>query len=171
MDLLLFLFAGYGITTIIVYGDIFESFRNYLNNGQESVRKNFWGMLINCPMCVGFWIGVLLSLFFITPSHYLEGCLTQSVNQESIYHWLYFSYNIISDLLKSIIDGAIVGSFSWSIHMVISLIKSKREYYDSKDIYYQYKMMQDEKEKMAASTDDIQQSTEISSKNQDILLD
>ena len=49
MDLLYFVLAAYGLTQILVYGRVFES-----------VRPSYH--FFHCPMCVGFWTGVLLLL-------------------------------------------------------------------------------------------------------------
>ena len=56
MDLLYFILAAFGITQIVVYGSVFNSFR--------PSKEKFAGFF-HCPMCVGFWIGVLL--FGINP--------------------------------------------------------------------------------------------------------
>ena len=49
MSLLYFILASYGITSIIVYGRIFDKVRP---------SHHFF----HCPTCVGFWVGVLLML-------------------------------------------------------------------------------------------------------------
>ena len=54
MQLLWFVLAAYGLTQILVYGDIFNKIRpskEWLNN---------FGLLFHCPMCMGFWVGVFL---------------------------------------------------------------------------------------------------------------
>jgi hypothetical protein len=55
MDLLWFTLAGYGLTQLLVYGSIFKRPRNYIKEKSE-----FFGELVTCPMCMGFWTGVLL---------------------------------------------------------------------------------------------------------------
>ena len=49
MDLLYFILCAYGITQILLYGHIFDKIRP---------DKRFF----KCPMCVGFWTGILLYL-------------------------------------------------------------------------------------------------------------
>ncbi len=49
MSFLYFVLACYGITSILVYGKIFETVRP---------SHHFF----RCPMCVGFWVGVFLML-------------------------------------------------------------------------------------------------------------
>ena len=51
MQLLWFVLTSYGLTQILVYGSIFKWLRN---------RPNWIGRLFACPMCTGFWVGVLL---------------------------------------------------------------------------------------------------------------
>ena len=48
---------AYGMTTIIVYGSIFEGLRNWIQK-----RSKFFGELINCPLCTSTWVGFFLSL-------------------------------------------------------------------------------------------------------------
>jgi len=55
MDLAWFILTGYGLTQLIVYGSIFESARAYIKT-----KSSFFGELVHCPMCTGFWTGVLL---------------------------------------------------------------------------------------------------------------
>ena len=50
-------FMAYGMTTIIVYGSIFEGLRNWLNK-----HSKFFGELVNCPLCTSTWVGFFLSL-------------------------------------------------------------------------------------------------------------
>ena len=64
MILFLFVLIGFGITTIITKSTLFEPLRDRLDNGGDSISENFWGLLIICPMCVGFWVGVLESFIF-----------------------------------------------------------------------------------------------------------
>lgn len=56
MQLLWFVLAAYGLTQILVYGSIFKSFRDFTLN---------YTKLLSCPMCTGFWVGVIL--FFLNP--------------------------------------------------------------------------------------------------------
>ena len=55
MDLLYFILASWGMTQILVYGSIFKDARDWI------VEKSDWfGTLVNCPMCTGFWAGAFL---------------------------------------------------------------------------------------------------------------
>ena len=56
MQLLWFILSAYGLTQILVYGSIFKAPRDF------SLK---YTKLLSCPMCTGFWVGVIL--FFLNP--------------------------------------------------------------------------------------------------------
>ena len=56
METLHFILVAYGMTFIIVYGKIFEDIRP----DKDYTRK--WNTLWHCPLCMGFWVGVVLLL-------------------------------------------------------------------------------------------------------------
>jgi hypothetical protein len=49
-------FMAYGMTTILVYGSIFENQREWIGR-----KSKFFGELINCPLCTSTWVGFFLS--------------------------------------------------------------------------------------------------------------
>jgi len=51
LNLIYFILASYGLTQILVYGSIFNPIRP---------TKGKLGELFKCPMCMGFWVGLLL---------------------------------------------------------------------------------------------------------------
>ena len=53
MSLIYFILISYGMTYILVYGSIFNLIRP---------KKGKLGELFKCPLCMGFWVGVFLSL-------------------------------------------------------------------------------------------------------------
>ena len=55
MELLYFTLASWGMTQILVYGTIFENQRDWIME-----KSDWFGTLIHCPMCTGFWVGVFL---------------------------------------------------------------------------------------------------------------
>ena len=57
MGLFWFILACYGLTQILVYGKIFDDIRP----SKDAYRG--WGLVFHCPMCMGFWVGMLL--FFL----------------------------------------------------------------------------------------------------------
>tara|TARA_R110000796_G_scaffold121740_2_gene236024 strand:+ start:118 stop:435 length:318 start_codon:yes stop_codon:yes gene_type:complete len=54
MELLYFVLTAYGLTQIIVYGSIFNKIR------PSRTWLYGFGKLFHCPMCMGFWTGLLL---------------------------------------------------------------------------------------------------------------
>lgn len=56
---LFWIIASIGATHIITATSIFQRLRNFL----DRVSPNFFGLLFSCPTCMGFWVGVLLSIF------------------------------------------------------------------------------------------------------------
>ena len=51
MNFVWFAFIAYGLTQILVYGKIFDKVRP---------TQGWFGELLSCPMCTGFWVGVFL---------------------------------------------------------------------------------------------------------------
>ena len=70
--------ASVGMTMIIVYGKIFKSLRQKIDNLKVETITD----LIHCPMCMGFWSGVLLSwliplpLPYLWASPFISGCIS-----------------------------------------------------------------------------------------------
>jgi hypothetical protein len=60
MKTIIFIFLAYGITNIIVFGSIFEPWRNFW----LKTNPNFFGKLFTCPLCLSTWIGGILSMLF-----------------------------------------------------------------------------------------------------------
>ena len=77
MDTLHFILFSYGMTFILIYGSIFNKIRP---------TKGKLGELFHCPLCLGFWVGIILwamnertELFSFDNSLYpafLCGCLS-----------------------------------------------------------------------------------------------
>ena len=61
--LIVYIFIVNGLTGIITSGKIFEPLRRALDNGSNNLSSNFFGLLITCTECVGFWVGVCLFIF------------------------------------------------------------------------------------------------------------
>jgi len=75
----------YGITTILVESYLFATIRAYL----ELFSPNFLGKLINCPLCTGFWVGIILFQLGLVLNikvendvlnHFLHGTLSSSTS-------------------------------------------------------------------------------------------
>lgn len=67
---------SYGITTIVVYGKIFEPFRKTIKKwGKRAIffqpLWRFISELTSCPLCFGTWAGFFLGVFIFSPTHEL----------------------------------------------------------------------------------------------------
>ena len=62
--LILWTFIGYGMSTILVYGSIFENQRQWIKR-----HSKFFGDLIGCIMCTSTWVGFFLGLTIFSPIH------------------------------------------------------------------------------------------------------
>ena len=58
VDLITYTLGCAGITVILVSSDIVEPVRDFISS-----RSSFLGKLINCPMCLGFWVGMIASFY------------------------------------------------------------------------------------------------------------
>lgn len=69
MELIQFIFITFGITAIINKGSIFESLRSTWHNKLKNFK--LWKSLhtfLYCPLCVGFWAGVVVSYLWTSPT-------------------------------------------------------------------------------------------------------
>jgi hypothetical protein len=62
MKIILFILVSYGITNILVFGSIFQKWRDFW----VKFNPSFFGKLFTCPLCLSTWIGGLLSTLFIS---------------------------------------------------------------------------------------------------------
>lgn len=67
-NIIIFLLTAYGITTAIVQSKIAEPFREYFKYRSEFIYK-----LLNCMMCTGFWVSILVSLFIPLTNFLFDG--------------------------------------------------------------------------------------------------
>jgi len=81
--MLIFLLSCYGLTNILVFGHIFDKLRP---------KYKFF----HCPMCIGFWVGVALSLIVnigltqsLIGNMFLSGLISSG--------WSYLVINIADD--------------------------------------------------------------------------
>jgi len=94
INLFLFAFIAYGMSTIIVYGSIFETFRTLL----MKVNPWFLGKLAECMLCTSTWVGFLLSFTMFSP--------TSSIYGIDIPYSIFF-------------DGMFTAGIVWSINAII----------------------------------------------------
>jgi len=59
INTILFLLSLVGLTIIMSTGQIFERPRNFI-----ATKSKFLGELVSCPMCLGFWVGLISALAF-----------------------------------------------------------------------------------------------------------
>jgi hypothetical protein len=57
MILLFWILAAYGMTSILVWGSIFEPMRTFIKK-----HSKFFGDLIECTLCTSTWVGFFMSL-------------------------------------------------------------------------------------------------------------
>ena len=96
-NFLIWSLATFGAANIIVYSTIFQPVRN-------SVAKiPLISKLINCILCMGFWVGVFWGFTIWSPSEYF--ILKQSL-----------PYQIIFDAL---FNGSLGSCISWIIYLMI----------------------------------------------------
>tara|TARA_R110000868_G_scaffold13711_10_gene63633 strand:+ start:9310 stop:9672 length:363 start_codon:yes stop_codon:yes gene_type:complete len=83
VDFLVFWFSCYGGSNGIVFSRLLLPLRLWIqyskyefnhagliHNQVERTSRifKFFSKLINCPLCMGFWLGVIMSLFVVNPS-------------------------------------------------------------------------------------------------------
>ena len=97
--LLLWAFMAYGMTSILVWGAIFENQRIWIK-----AHSKFFGDLISCTLCTSTWVGFFMS--------FILGGLT---NVYGI-HWsigLFF-------------DGMFTAGFVWAINSIVEFFEENR---------------------------------------------
>jgi len=57
MILIFWILAAYGMTSILVWGSIFESTRTFIKK-----YSKFFGDLISCTLCTSTWVGFFMSI-------------------------------------------------------------------------------------------------------------
>ena len=101
MDILfLWVFTAYGLTSILVWGSIFESTREYIKK-----HSKFFGDLISCTLCTSTWVGFFMSIV-------LGGMVTNILNV----HWL----------LGIFFDGMFTAGSVWAINAIIEFFEESR---------------------------------------------
>ena len=63
MEIFIWILSAYGMSQIIVFGSIFENFRQWLIRNSK-----FFGDLVQCMMCTSTWVGFFLSLTLFSPT-------------------------------------------------------------------------------------------------------
>ena len=100
MELLLIMLVGYGISNIVVFGSLFEGFREFTS----TISPNFFGKLFSCMMCTPWWVGFSLSL----------GAQLTGFTQFSPF----YSYGLESIYISIFLDACLISGTTWLIHTV-----------------------------------------------------
>lgn len=88
------------MTSIIVWGSIFENFRNWIIN-----KSKFFGDLVSCVLCTSTWVGFFLSIMF-----------------SSISASFYQSFALINIFLDGMFSAGIV----WTINTIVEYFEEKK---------------------------------------------
>tara|TARA_Y100000296_G_C5025378_1_gene181984 strand:- start:103 stop:399 length:297 start_codon:yes stop_codon:yes gene_type:complete len=88
VDLLIWILVCYGLTNIVTESIIMEPVRKY----SWKINKKL-GELLECPMCFGFWAGILVSLAWVSPTGFFGT------------EWYHY-----------ILDGFIASGACWLLH-------------------------------------------------------
>jgi len=71
--MLTWILVSFGITIAVTTAAIFKPVRE-----KVGIVHPLLGKIVKCPMCFGFWSGIILNLFWksITGNIFLDGCLS-----------------------------------------------------------------------------------------------
>jgi hypothetical protein len=112
IQLVMFMIAAYGMTTIVVYGSIFNGLRNKIKIAGSEVGNyltrplfKFISDLITCMLCTGTWVGFFLSLFYFSPAHEFIG---------------------LNKFLSVFFDGMLSAGAVWAINSIIEWFEENR---------------------------------------------
>lgn len=92
-------FTAYGLTSILVWGSIFEKPRQFLIKNSK-----FLGDLISCVLCTSTWVGFFMSIIF--------GGLTIRLFEINPYLGFFF-------------DGMFTAGTVWGINAIIEFFENK----------------------------------------------
>lgn len=86
-------FMAYGMTSILVWGSIFESTREWIKK-----KSTFFGDLISCTLCTSTWVGFFMSLVLGSMS-------------ENLFNTWWF--------LDIFFDGMFTAGIVWTINTIV----------------------------------------------------
>lgn len=87
IGILLFILASVGMTNIIVREYVFEWLRNWIN---KVFPYSLLNKLFQCETCMGFWVGLFISLMFPEFNiHWFIGGLVSSISNKLINIMIY----------------------------------------------------------------------------------
>jgi hypothetical protein len=91
---------AYGMTTILVYGSIFERTRMFIK-----MNSGFFGDLISCVLCTSTWVGFFMSLVL--------GGLT-------------VKYFDVHPAVNFFFDGMVTAGLVWAINGIVEFFEENR---------------------------------------------
>lgn len=91
---------AYGITSIIVWGSIFESLRDWIKQ-----KSNFFGDLFSCMLCTSTWVGFFMSIVI--------GSITGTIFDTSIFLNIFF-------------DGMYTAGSVWALNALVEYFEENR---------------------------------------------
>jgi prepilin signal peptidase PulO-like enzyme (type II secretory pathway) len=104
VNLLVFLIISYGFSNIVVTSEIMSKFRKVFS------YIPIFGGAVNCMMCFGFWVGVILSFIVVSP---VQNILL-SENGE-----------LFNKIINPVLTGFISSGFSWIVYVLDNFLFSK----------------------------------------------
>ena len=74
LSLIIFLIVSLSIVNIIVYEYVFQWLRDLVI---RKIPKSLFFSLLNCPVCLGFWVGTLVSFYplFDFGIHFIDNAI------------------------------------------------------------------------------------------------
>lgn len=100
MVLLLWGFMAYGVTSILVWGSIFEKQREIIKS-----KSKFFGDLISCTLCTSTWVGFFMSI------------VLGSISSLFFDTWWIFNF---------FFDGMYTAGMVWAINAIIEFFEESR---------------------------------------------
>lgn len=100
MVLLLWGFMAYGMTSILVWGSIFEKQREIIKS-----KSKFFGDLISCTLCTSTWVGFFMSI------------VLGSISSLFFDTWWIFNF---------FFDGMYTAGMVWAINAIIEFFEESR---------------------------------------------
>ena len=109
MIVLIWVLAAYGMSNILVYGSIFQGFRDGIRNWGNSMLPfngvaKFIGELLSCMMCTSTWVGFFLGLTIFSPTLFLFETPIE-------YSWFF--------------DGCMASGGVWALNAIIEWYENK----------------------------------------------
>lgn len=100
MEIIIWIFIAYGITSIINWGSIFDSPRDWLKRNIPIL-----GEMLTCTLCTATWVGFIMSIIL--------GSITQNYIES---HYL----------VNIFLDGMFTAGSIWALNAIIEYFEENR---------------------------------------------